>query len=174
VPALGREIGEGETRKENVGQTSGVKTAVPWHISCPSHLEQREFRSVVMIQKSLAVVMFLSAIVAVSCNRSGDSDSKAPALSGTTTMVRSNADLENAVKAKFKTDEQLRSADLGVSADSTHNEITLSGSVESEAMRSKAVDLAKSVDSGLTVNDQIEVKPSGRTANVLLSQQHHG
>ena len=88
--------------------------------------------------------------------------------------MRSNADLESAVKAKLKTDEQLRSADLGVSADSTHNQITLSGFVESEALRSKAVELAKSVDSGLTVNDQIEVKPSGRAATVLPGQQHHG
>jgi osmotically-inducible protein OsmY len=127
-----------------------------------------------MIQKSLAVAMFLLAIAAVACNRSGDSDNKAPTRSETTAMVRSNADLESAVKAKFKADEQLRSADLGVSANSTNNEITLSGSVESEALRSKAIDLAKSVDSGLTVNDQIEVKPSGRTATVLPSQQHHG
>jgi osmotically-inducible protein OsmY len=120
------------------------------------------------------VMLFLLAIAAVACNRSGDSDNKAPTLSETTAMVRSNADLESAVKAKFKADEQLRSADLGVSANSTNNEITLSGSVESEALRSKAVDLAKSVDSGLTVNDQIEVKPSGRTATVLPRQQHHG
>jgi osmotically-inducible protein OsmY len=128
-----------------------------------------------MIKESLAVVMlFLLAIAAVACNRSGDSDNKAPTLSETTGTVRSNADLESAVNAKFKADEQLRSADLGVSADSTHNQITLSGFVESEALRSKAVDLAKSVDSGLTVNDQIEVKPSGRTATVLPSQQHHG
>jgi osmotically-inducible protein OsmY len=127
-----------------------------------------------MIQKSLAVVMFLLAIAAVACNRSGDSGNKASTLSETTAMVRSNADLESAVKAKFKADEQLRSAELGVSANSTNNEITLSGSVESEALRSKAVDLAKSVDSGLTVNDQIEVKPSGRTATVHPSQQHHG
>ena len=89
-------------------------------------------------------------------------------------MVRSSADLENAVKAKFKADEQLRTADLGISADSTNNEITLSGSVESQALRSKAVDLAKSVDSGLTVNDQIQVKPSGRTAQHSRSQQRHG
>ena len=127
-----------------------------------------------MFQKSLVVVIFLLAMAAVACNRSGDSDSEAPALSGTTATARSNADLENAVKAKFKADEQLRSADLGVSANSTNNEITLSGAVESETLRSKAVDLAKSVDSGLTVNDQIEVKPSGRAANVLPSQQHHG
>ena len=72
--------------------------------------------------------------------------------------------METAVKAKFKTDEQLRSADLGISVDAAKNEITLSGSVESEALRSKAVDLARSVDSGVIVNDQIDVKPSGRSA----------
>lgn len=127
-----------------------------------------------MIQKPLAVVVFLLAIAAVACNRSGNSDNQASSLSETTAMARSNADLESAVKAKFKADEQLRSAELGVSADSTNSEITLSGSVESEELRSKAVDLAKSVDSGLTVNDQIEVKPSGRTATVLPSRQHHG
>jgi len=127
-----------------------------------------------MIEKSLAVVMFMLAIAAVACNRSGDSDNKPPTLSETTATVRSNADLESAVKAKFNADEQLRSAELGVSANSTNNEITLSGSVESEALRSKAVELAKSVDSGLTVNDQIEVKPTGRTASVLSNQQHHG
>jgi osmotically-inducible protein OsmY len=116
--------------------------------------------------------MLLLAIAVVACDRSG---SQSPAaMSGTAAIVRSSADLENAVKAKFKADEQLRSADLGVSADSTNNEITLSGSVESQALRSKAVDLAKSVDSGLTVNDQIEVKPSGRTAQHPRSQQRHG
>jgi osmotically-inducible protein OsmY len=89
--------------------------------------------------------------------------------------VHSTADLENAVKAKVKVDEQLRSADLGVNADSINNEITLSGAVESEILRSKAVDLARSVDSGVTVNDQIAVKPSGRTVeNVLRNQQRHG
>jgi osmotically-inducible protein OsmY len=126
-----------------------------------------------MIQTSLAVVLFLLAITAIACNRSDDSDSNAPALSGTTAMARSNEDLESAVKAKFKADEQLRSADLAVRADSTHNQITLSGSVESQALRSKAVDLAKTVDTGLTVNDQIEVKPSGRTANDPRAEQHH-
>jgi osmotically-inducible protein OsmY len=126
-----------------------------------------------MIHKPVAAVMFLLALAAVACDR--DSTSKAPDLGGTTASVRSNADLENAVKAKFKADEQLRSAELGVSADSTINEITLSGSVESQALRSKAVDLARSVDSGVTVNDQIEVKPSGRTAENTLRKEHrHG
>jgi osmotically-inducible protein OsmY len=119
-----------------------------------------------MIQQPLVVVVsFLLAVTAIACGKSGDSTNSVPASSsGATTVVRSNADLENAVTAKFKVDEQLRSADLGVSADAAKNEITLSGSVESEALRSKAVDLARSVDSGVIVNDQIDVKPSGRSA----------
>jgi osmotically-inducible protein OsmY len=128
-----------------------------------------------MIQQPQLLVMLLLTIAVVACDRSDGSASKARELSETTAMVRSTADLENAVKAKFKVDEQLRSADLGVNADSINNEITLSGAVESEILRSKAVDLARSVDSGVTVNDQIAVKPSGRTVeNVLRNQQRHG
>jgi osmotically-inducible protein OsmY len=129
-----------------------------------------------MIQQPLVAVLFVLAVAPLACGRSGDPENRAPAtMSGTTDTVRSNADLETAVKAKFKTDEQLRSADLGVSADAANNEITLSGSVESEALRSKAVDLARSVDSGVIVNDQIDVKPSGRTAeNHPSDRRIHG
>ena len=125
-----------------------------------------------MMQQAMLVLMFLLVIVA--CGTPGDSASTGPELSATTARGRSQADLENAVKAKFKTDEQLRSADLGVSADTSSDEITLSGYVESEALRSKAVDLTRSVDSGLTINDQIEVKPSGRTADVLPNEGRYG
>src|SRR5688500_3643849 len=127
-----------------------------------------------IMQQPLMVLMFLFAIAAVACDKRGDSAGTPPALSGTTAAVRSKADLESAVKAKFKTDEQCRRAHLGVSADPSNHETTLSGSGESEALRSKAVDLTRSVDSGLTVNDQIEVKPSGRTADVLPKEQRHG
>lgn len=129
-----------------------------------------------MIQQPLVAVLFVLTIAALACGKSGDPENQAPAtMAGTTDTVRSNADLETAVKAKFKTDEQLRSADLGVSADAATNEITLSGSVESEALRSKAVDLARSVDSGVIINDQIDVKPSGRTAENFLSDRRvHG
>jgi osmotically-inducible protein OsmY len=128
-----------------------------------------------MAQRLLLTIIFLAAITVVACHKSGDSVDGAPELSGTTAGVRSSADLENAVKAKLKADEQLRSAELGVSADPANSEITLSGSVESEALRSKAVNLAKSVDSGVTVNDQIEVKPSGRSAhNAFPSRERHG
>ena len=122
-----------------------------------------------MIQQPLVVVVsFLLAVTAIACGKSGDSSSRVPTSSSDAmSVVRSNADLENAVKAKFKADEQLRSADLGVNADAANNEITISGSVESQALRAKAVDLARSAHSGVTVNDQIDVKPSGRATESI-------
>jgi osmotically-inducible protein OsmY len=71
------------------------------------------------------------------------------------------SELENAVKAKIQSDEQLRNAPIRVSADAEKNAVTLSGTVPSQDVRDKAVELAKSAHSGITVNDQIEVKPVG-------------
>ena len=127
-----------------------------------------------MMQQAMLMMTFLVAIAAIACGTPGDPTSNGPVLGGTAITGRSKADLENAVKAKFNTNEQLRAADLGVSADTSSDEITLSGYVESEALRCKAVDLTRSVDSRLTVNDQIEVKPSGRTADAFPDQQRHG
>ena len=61
----------------------------------------------------------------------------------------------------FAQDEQVRKADLSVRADITKNEVTLSGTVESQAVRSRAVELAKTAHVGVVVNDRIIVKPSG-------------
>jgi outer membrane lipopolysaccharide assembly protein LptE/RlpB len=71
------------------------------------------------------------------------------------------SELENAVKAKLQSDEQLRNASINVSADAEKNAVTLSGTVPSQDARNKAVELAKSAHSGITVKDQIEVKPVG-------------
>jgi osmotically-inducible protein OsmY len=71
----------------------------------------------------------------------------------------SNSDLENHIKARRDSDEPLKAANLSVIADAKKKEAMLSGTVESEALRRKAVELAKSAHSGLTVNDMIDVKP---------------
>lgn len=70
-----------------------------------------------------------------------------------------DADLESAIRVKFDSEEQLKGANLNVDVDVEKNEVTLSGTVTSEAERSKAIDLAKSAQAGLTVNDKIDVKP---------------
>ena len=70
-----------------------------------------------------------------------------------------NAKLEKAVKSMFAQDEQVRRADLTVRADVTKNEVTLSGTVESEAVRSRAIELAKTAHAGVLINDKMTVMP---------------
>ena len=70
-----------------------------------------------------------------------------------------NAKLEKAVKSMFAQDEQVGRADLTVRADVTKNEVTLSGTVESEALRSRAIELAKTAHAGVLVNDKMTVMP---------------
>jgi BON domain len=70
----------------------------------------------------------------------------------------SNSELEEAVKAKLSTEEQLRTADLDVDANADKNEVTISGTVQSQEQRNMAIQLAKSA--GVAVNDKIDVKPA--------------
>ena len=74
-----------------------------------------------------------------------------------------NAELEKAVKSMFASDQQVQGAGLRVRADVTKNEVTLSGTVESEAVRSRAVELAKTAHVGVVVNDKMTVKPQRQT-----------
>jgi osmotically-inducible protein OsmY len=71
---------------------------------------------------------------------------------------RANAELEEAVRAKLDSDEQLKKANLAVEADVTRNQVTLSGAVPSEALRDKAVELTKSAHAGVIVAEKISVK----------------
>ncbi|HKQ79505.1 MAG TPA: BON domain-containing protein [Blastocatellia bacterium] len=70
-----------------------------------------------------------------------------------------DSELENKIKAKFDSDAQLKAADLNISADAEKNEATISGSVPTQSLRMKAVNLAKEASSGLILTDKIEVRP---------------
>ena len=72
----------------------------------------------------------------------------------------SDSDLEKAIRAKLESDDALKQAKLSVSADAKDNKATLSGTVVSQEMRNKAVDLAKSAQPGVTIEDKIDVKPA--------------
>jgi BON domain len=118
------------------------------------------------------VIAFLAlgAVVAfLACGRSdGPRSSQADAASaapGAGSPAAANKALEKAVKAKLDTDERLKTANLSIDADVTKNQVTLSGTVDSEATRSKAVELAKSAQVGVIVNDKINVK--ARQSNTM-------
>jgi osmotically-inducible protein OsmY len=73
----------------------------------------------------------------------------------------SDSDLENAIRTKFDSDQQLKEANLSVSADIDENKATISGTVASQNVRTKAIELARAVQPGLTIEDKIDVKPAG-------------
>lgn len=70
-----------------------------------------------------------------------------------------SSDLQKQVEMKLNSDPQLRDASLSVSADADRNMVTLSGKVESESLRTRALQMAKAVRPGMTVDDKIEVSP---------------
>jgi hyperosmotically inducible periplasmic protein len=77
----------------------------------------------------------------------------------TTKATMSDSDLENAIKAKIDSDAQLKAAGLDVDAEAEKKTVTVSGTVETQALRTKAIDLAKSAQAGLVITDKIDVKP---------------
>ena len=70
-----------------------------------------------------------------------------------------NDDLDRSVTAKINSDATLAVYDIDVDADADKNAITLSGTVPSERLRSKAVDAAKGAAANPVITDKIDVKP---------------
>jgi osmotically-inducible protein OsmY len=105
------------------------------------------------INSALIVVCLSVMVVAAGCSRSDRT--------GTTARNGgvSNSDLERMVKEKLTSDPQLNTTDIKVSADADHNQIKLSGTVPSEDLRTKAIDIAKSVQPDASITDTIDVKP---------------
>ena len=107
--------------------------------------------------------------VSLSLNGCAAADSRESTTDPTTKAQMTNSELEERIKAKFKTDAQLDAANLSVDANVDRNEITLSGTVGSESLRTKAIELAKSAHAGLIVITKIDVKPGeiSRTAYTI-------
>jgi osmotically-inducible protein OsmY len=81
-----------------------------------------------------------------------------------------DSDLKSQVQDRLNSDAELRAADLGVKADADHNMVTLSGTVASESLRTRAVEMAKGVRPGMTVDDKIDVKVSEADRELSRSQ----
>ena len=111
----------------------------------------------------MRVMLFLSMVLAVSCLALAGCETEPVSTgSGTASSGRmTNADLESSVRAKLDSDSKVKQADLSVTADADRNEVSLSGTVESADVRTRAIELAKSAKDGLVVNDKIVVKAEG-------------
>jgi osmotically-inducible protein OsmY len=71
-----------------------------------------------------------------------------------------DSDLQKAVQARLNADPGLNAAKLDVDADAKENKITLKGTVPTETMRLRAVELAKGGNANLVITDKIDVKPA--------------
>ena len=115
----------------------------------------------------LLPIILASSLVLPACDKKPDdrtpgserppSSTNTPSTPG---AVLSNSELEKAIQAKLESDVALKQAKLSVNADVKDNKVRISGTVVSHEMRTKAVDLAKSAQPGITIEDEIEVKPS--------------
>jgi len=118
----------------------------------------------VNLDKSIVIIFYL--IIALAFSACGSSDEqrampkakKEPLGAGDT--KKANKEMEEAVQAMLNGDEQLKAAGLTVSADVTRNQVMLTGTVTSEELRRKAVDLAKRAQAGVVVSDKISVGAS--------------
>jgi len=77
---------------------------------------------------------------------------------GTNSAASSNSEMEQSIKTHLSSDPQLQG--IAVDATADKNEVTLSGTVPTEDLRTKAVDLAKNGRPNLVVTDKIDVQPS--------------
>ena len=68
-----------------------------------------------------------------------------------------STDLKKSIRAKLESDDAVKQANLSVKVDVNDNKATLSGTVVSQDLRSKAIDLAKSAQPGLIVEDKIVI-----------------
>jgi hyperosmotically inducible protein len=104
---------------------------------------------------SLALIFAFSAFLTTACDTYNES---AGTRSGETKKM-TDSELESAIKTKINSDTRLSAAGIDVSANADRNEATLSGTVESQELRTRAVELAKSAHSSLVITDKIDVKP---------------
>ena len=88
------------------------------------------------------------------CSRPGSTTSaSAPS-------AMTDSDLEQAINSRLTADADLKAANLDVDADAKENKVTLKGTVSTEALRLRAVEIAKAVRPNLEITDKIDVKPA--------------
>ena len=99
------------------------------------------------------ILISLGFLMLAGCSQTGSTTSaSAPS-------AVSDSDLQNAIQARLNSDPDLNAAKLDVDAHAKDNKVTLKGTVATESMRLRAVELAKAGNPNLEITDKIDVKP---------------
>jgi hypothetical protein len=109
----------------------------------------------------LLPVLFALSVMVAACDSEPGTPPKSDSAPGVGAMQTSDAELENAIRAKLESDNAIKQANLSVTADADEKKATLSGTVDSQEVRNKAIQLAQSAQPGLTIEDKIDVRPAG-------------
>ena len=105
--------------------------------------------------------LFALAVLGISATLTGCSPAGSTQAVTTPAQAQmNNSALEEKIKTNLNSDEQLKASNLAVMANADRNEATLTGTVQSESAKTKAVDSAKGAQAGLIVISKIEVDPS--------------
>jgi osmotically-inducible protein OsmY len=112
----------------------------------------------------LAPLVLSASVVLPGCKDSNTPGTNTPTAErrGSETQTKmSDSDLEKTIKARLESDNDIKQAKLSVNANTSENKATIKGQVSSQDLRAKAIELAKSAQPGVTINDEIEVRPAG-------------
>jgi osmotically-inducible protein OsmY len=90
----------------------------------------------------------------VACEKRGEDQSIAPEVKS----VASESAAEDLIKARLADDDQLKASNLRVEVDREKKLATLSGTLTSESLRTKAIELARSAQPELMIEDHIDVE----------------
>jgi hyperosmotically inducible periplasmic protein len=110
--------------------------------------------SAFVVKRAIPLCILAMGLAVAGCGPNDNEKTTSP-----DALPLTDSDLASSITSKLNSDEQLRAADLDVSANASENRATLSGTVTSEALRTRAIDLAHSAKSGLTLDVKIDVKP---------------
>jgi hyperosmotically inducible periplasmic protein len=129
-----------------------------------------------MKKRLLIIISIIVSIIAINlslvgCDVNGPRENAPDAGRDANRAVMTDTDLKNVVKKELDTDADLRAANLNIDADADHNEVTLSGRVGSQDLRSRAVEMARSAHSGLVINDKIDVIPEEISREAYTEEQ---
>lgn len=102
-----------------------------------------------------SIALLVSTVAIYGCGRD---DASAPSQSTDVSESRSDANLTAAIQGRFYADDLVRSGRVDVDAD--NGRVTLSGTVETEAVRQRALEIARDVAGADGVRDQIVVDQS--------------
>ena len=112
-----------------------------------------------MTKKStLAIVVCLIAV----CASAGCGGNNKPADASKSALT--NSELESRVRDKLESDQEISAAHLFIEPAAEKQQVTLSGTLKSEDLHNKAIDLAQSAQPGIAVIDNIQVDAPQVTA----------